>query len=559
VRMAKLGITGINLPFAASNVAADLGHTAVTAANGRSVFSPSTFLRAFLAAVKHDALYEGMIRSGAGFTSFDLMRNQPRLGIEKIRASRSVGARAVYAAAHPVSTVGDLFRAAEDLVARSEEFGRARLFKGTKEAALKQGRTAEDADVLARLQANYGLPNYYRAGNWGRALNGAFLYLNAGIQGSRSFLRAVERDPVGTAEKVALALYVPVTIATLWNLSDEERRKAYMDLENYEKDNNLVLLPPIPVKSEDGKYSVIKLKLPPGLNQLTIPIRRGIEAMYDLDPMTFQEIANAVVGSVSPIEPTKRSILSNLVPQAVKPTVQATANYDFFRDRPKVSPGLQHLTPSMQVYPYTSETARKIGERIGVSPIIVEEFVKDTLGGVGSQLLNLSDRVLAAKGVIPEEQIGGQDPLRGIAARYGEARGGATEHREFERLRKFEQEAADISINDRRNAQALFARVQKAPPDQQKQLILDRIKAGMTDPEADYFMGLLQQESEGITPLERALQRSPVKARARFMVDELLRRPQGPERRALFDDWADKGLFTDEVVEEMVSIIEGSE
>jgi len=432
VRVAKLGITGINLPFLASNVAADVGHTALTAMNGRTVFNPRVYLRGFLAAVKHDELWRQMVRSGSGFTSYDLMRNQPRKAIEKIRASRSTKTRMAYAARHPIETVGDLFRAVEDLVGRSEELGRARLYTGAKEAFLEQGRPLEDAEVLARLEANYALPNYLRAGEWGRALNGAFLYLNAGIQGSRSFLRAVRRNPVKTSARVATALYFPVTIATLWNLADEERRKVYEDIEEYEKENNLILIPPVPTKTRNNEWEVIKIKLPPGLNNLTVPVRRGIEAMHGLDPVKFREIADAAIGTVSPIEPTKRSILSNLTLQAIKPTVQAAANYDFFRDRPKVSPALQGRPPSMQVYPFTSGTARKIAEPLGVSPIKVEEFLKDTFGGVASQALNISDRALSAAGVIPKEQIGGRDPLRAIAARFSRARGGRLEKGEFE-------------------------------------------------------------------------------------------------------------------------------
>jgi hypothetical protein len=165
---------------------------------------------------------------------------------------------------------------------------------------------------------------------------------------------------------------------------------------------------------------------------LTIPLRRAIEAAYGLDPVKMGEVAQAVIGSVSPVEPNMRSVASVVVPQIGKPITQALANYDFFRGKPKVPGQMQNLPPEMQAFPYTSGTAKLIGKQFGLSPIKVEEFFKDTVGGIGGQVINVADRAMYAAGAIPREDIGGVSTSEAITARLSTARGGELDSREYE-------------------------------------------------------------------------------------------------------------------------------
>jgi hypothetical protein len=93
VRVAKLGITGINIPFVASNIAKDqvTGFINSNKAVQTSIANPLNFVRALFSAVKHDDLYQELVREGAGGTSFDIARDQIPATIDRIRASRSIG------------------------------------------------------------------------------------------------------------------------------------------------------------------------------------------------------------------------------------------------------------------------------------------------------------------------------------------------------------------------------------------------------------------------------------------------------------------------------------
>jgi hypothetical protein len=466
-RVLKIGTTGINLPFIASNIFSDAITTAVTRKYGNTLANPLAFSKAFLNAVRHGDLWDELVRGGGGYTSFEQMRNNPRLTAEKIRAGRSAEARLEYAVEHPIRTIGDLFRAAEDFVSKAEQFGRIRLYETAKQHLLKQGYSTEDAHILAINEANNSLPNYMRAGDIMRPLNAAIPYLNAGIQGSRVFLRSMAENSARTSARVAITLFFPAAMATVWNLSDPDRKKAYEDIAPYEKENNLIILGAHPTKDSQGRWDVYKIKLPPGMGRLATPVRQILEQANGLNPVRFSEIAKALFGSVAPFEPTASSLLSTVTPQALKPTLQAAANYDYFRERPKVPRRLQGLPSNMQAQPYTSGTARVLGEKLGTSPIKTEEFIKDTLGGIGSQVLHYSDRALARAGVIPTSQIGGTGTLEAVSARLSKARGDELESREYKAREDIREQLIKRAVDQAKNM-PIYKRL--GPDAQQKYL-----------------------------------------------------------------------------------------
>jgi hypothetical protein len=561
VRMFKVGTTGINLPFVASNVASDLVFTAITARHFRSVAHPNNFLQAFFAAVKHNDLYDEMIRNGSGFTSFDMARGQARKTVEGIRAGRSLEARAQYTARHPIRSVGELFRAAEDIVSRSEEFGRARLYHGEKTSRLNEGRTQQDAEILATVEANNALPNYYEFGDYMRPLNAVVPYINAGVQGTRSFLGSAERayrggpaDQARFAAKVATTLYMPTAILTMWNLSDEKRAAAYRDVREYEKENNFIWIPPNPKKDARGQWEVLKIKISPGINNLTIPVRRGIEAAHGMDPVKFLELVRATVGTVSPIDPDPRKALSTVIPQAIKPTAQAAANYDFFRGAPKVPPHLQDKPAAAQTLPYTSGTAKLIGGKIGTSPIKTEEFIKDTVGGIGNQLLHASDRVLGNAGVISKEDVrGGQSTMDAITARFSRARGGETDSREFDKISESRMSAGmDTDKMEKQAAEVLS--VLKATPEAQRDLKIDQMAQGglLTEDVLNAIERLQNREQlrTELTGPERMLKNSSSAARAIHISNQLRSMPAAKQADYL-QSLADKEILTDAVMDEL--------
>lgn len=421
-RALRLGATGLNIPFVGANIVKDqlTGFINSNKAAKTSLLNPANFLRAMWSAGKHDELYDEMVRAGAGGTSFDIGRQNVPQTIAKIRSGRSAGSKIAYTVTHP----SEIITALENLIGRSEELGRLQQFRGTKQAL--QGRTVQDATLLAAQAARENTANFARSGDWGKVLNLVIPYFNAGIQGSRATMKALQRDPVGTSAKIATGLFLPVAGATMWNLSDSARKAVYEDIDDYEKENNIILVLD-PTKGMDkGRYGgVIKIPIQQGFGGLSTGVRKGIEQAYGLAPAKVGEIAAGLVQFGTSLNVgSPRELVSSLTPQALKVPIEAATNTNLFTGKNIVSPYMKDKPPEEQVYDSTSGTARKIGGLLNVSPLHVQNAVSTSLGGVGRQLLNASDTVLNKMGAIPNSQVGGQSVGEATASRFVSASGG---------------------------------------------------------------------------------------------------------------------------------------
>lgn len=424
VRIARVGITGLNIPFIGANAAKDQITAAINSdkALQTSILNPSNFLKSLWAAVGHGEEYDNWIRAGGGGTSFDISRNAPELTVNKIRSERNLGSKIAYTVTHP----GELTRAIEDVIGRGEELTRIQQYTGTRDALIKEGMSPAEADIAAGRQSRKATVDFARSGDWGRAMNSVWLYLNAGIQGGRTLASNLRDRPAQTVAKIGVAALTPLAITTMWNLSDPQRKAAYDDIQDYEKDNNLIIVPNNPVKDpKTGKWNVIKVPLSQEVANLTVPVRHGLESLAGAPGTSFGEIAASLTGTFTGLNTQSgTALISQAIPQAVKVPMQAAFNKNFFTGNDVVPGYMQNLPKEMQVRDNTSGTARIIGKAINQSPLTVEQGVKDIAGGVGMQALNASDTLLNKAGVIPPEQIGGQSIPEGIAARFNQASGG---------------------------------------------------------------------------------------------------------------------------------------
>jgi hypothetical protein len=453
VRIAKVGITGINLPFVGANIVKDQVSAFINSSNAlrTSVANPINFIKSLFSAVKHDELYQEMVRAGGGGTSFDIARNQLPQTVSRIRAGRSVASKIKYTVTHP----RELLRAAENVIGRSEEFTRLQQYRGTKGALLKQGLDEKNATIGAARAARENTVNFARHGEWGKVLNSAFLYLNAGIQGSRTFLRTIQKNPGGAAVKIASAILLPAATITAWNLNDPERKKAYEDIADYEKEGNFIIVPNNPTKDANGKWNVIKIPLSQEINNLANIPRKAIEAAFHVNPLKAKDIASALVGTVSPINPTKGSVVSTLTPQAIRPTLEGVTNKNFFTGYPQVPGSLENLPVRQQVKPNTSGTAQKIANLMGLSPIKVEEFLKGTFGSITPQVLHASDKVFTPN------QVGGVSTQEAVAARFSKAQGGAVEDKQAKEYYDIQNAHTAKNVAENKNIQPTYDKVQK--------------------------------------------------------------------------------------------------
>jgi len=549
-RIARVGITGVNPAFLAANLVKDQLFAFVTGKGLRSspLAHPGVFLKALANATKHGKLYDEMIRAGGAGTRYDIARKQAPLTIKKIRSERGPVEKAKFLATNP----GQLFRALEDTLSRGEELTRLQQFQGEKAAQLRLGRTAEDAAVLAGKAARENTVDFLRFGEYGRVLNAAVLYLNAQIQGARRLIQALKARPFETSVKLGTLSFATAS-AVAWALSDPKRKEAYEDISPFEKENNIILVPPNPVKDEDGKWNVTKIPLPPGVSSPGNFVRKGVESMYDTNEVKFRDFADALVGTVTPVDLGARPVLSSLTPQAVKPPLELLTNQSFFTGSSIVPPRLEKASPELQFTETTGGTARLIGKKFGVSPLKLEFGARAVAGQVGSNLINASDRALAKSGIIPEDQIGGESVSEGVNRRFRKAFGGEIERGIIEKIQEIETARVDQKVILHNRAEVLYSELKELPGKEANRRLNE--VAQEVPQIVEEIIDIRKDEVKGLTISDRFTKSLGVENgdRARFIIGQTKEMKTGKEKNAYINGLVQKGVVSANVLAQIAA------
>jgi hypothetical protein len=434
-RVLRAGATGLSAPFTAANYVKDQVGSAVFSKNAVAThLDPRNAMSGLWNATKdtlgesNDPLWKKFIESSGDTTGYDFLRNAKSAK----QASREVrlGTKGKYA-----NMAGSPIRTLEELNAITEKATRFQNFKGIYQDTLN--KTGNEADALrtATLAAWQNSVDFSRMGNTAQAINLLIPYFNAGIQGTRLLGRRFGEAPVATSLKTLGLVALPMTGLTLYNMADEKRKAVYDNISDYEKENNLIIVLPNAEQKEDGSYDgVIKVPLQPGLVNLAQPFRMQAENFASKSNRNeVAQMAQQFFGAFAgPIETSSiRGAAGSAIPQVVKPFVQQGMNQDLFTGKEIVPDYVNEATKANgdpvaekdKAYDFTSGTARAIGGKLGISPLRVEKFIKDTTAKTGLYALNTADNALAKLGKIPQEQIGGISVKDDIVRRFARAQG----------------------------------------------------------------------------------------------------------------------------------------
>lgn len=107
-------------------------------------------------------------------------------------------------------------------------------------------------------------------------------YLSSAINGTASFWRQFNVDPVGMICRITAGFMVPVMGITAWNLSDEQRRNVYKNLPEWYRDSHIFLI--------DLDGNVISFPVPEEIQHYYGVARRLIEYTQDVTPYGIPSI-----------------------------------------------------------------------------------------------------------------------------------------------------------------------------------------------------------------------------------------------------------------------------
>lgn len=259
------------------------------------------------------------------------------------------------------AALGKLWDAWQEFGDKMENVNRTALYAQMK----AEGKSDLEAAFAARDMLDFSLQGSWTAV---RFLTQIVPFMNARLQGLYKLGRAGHENPARlgyVAGAVALA-----SIALMLAYQDDEEWKKR---EDWDRDNFWWF------KVGDVAFRIPK---PFEIGAIGTLAERSVELMLS-DEMTgkrFGQRLRAMVGETLALNPT---------PQLFKPMIDLYANVDSFSGRQIETRGMENLSKSERMTPYTSLVARILGKAGGatnLSPVQVDHLIRSYFGWLGSHV-----------------------------------------------------------------------------------------------------------------------------------------------------------------------------
>lgn len=243
-------------------------------------------------------------------------------------------------------------------------FGKERKPLSAREAAL------ESRDITL---------DFSRRGTHTKKFNQAVAFFNATIQGADKMARAFKEDPRGMTVKTML--YITLPSVMLWFMNKDDER--YQEIPQWEKDTFWII---------PGKENMYRIPKP---FEAGILFGTAFERM--LQYMDDEKNGRKSVGFKGFGERVYDSFMPSFMPTAVIPIYEAMSNHSLFRQRSIIPQSQENLPARLQYGANTSEVAKFVGDKINVSPYIVDNTIRGYGGGLAGLGLSGIDAVSGAK------------------------------------------------------------------------------------------------------------------------------------------------------------------
>ena len=563
----KAGTTGVYPVFALMNLIKDTGHALTLSKNSRGGALSTPF--GLKEAYSGGEFSKMLAREGAMDSSFDPFRNQFLKNVKEIRSDKDLANKLKFRI-NPLN----IFKNIEDVINVGERTTRIAQAKAAYDSALKSGMSVQDAQIKAALAYRKTTTDFFRKGEWGNVMNSISPYLNAGIQGSRTLVRRLHESPIKTTSKIMALIALPTALSTIYNLNDPKRREAYMDMNEKEKDDNIVVISPWASFNKDSNSweGIVKIPKPQGISSLLRPMTKYIEHLYDVDPQSFgsmaKELLNAGAGAVLPFEPSAKGIASFAIPPPIKGIAENVYNKDFYFNKPIVPDYIDRqpsrdLPPERQTLPRTSFVANKLGNALKVSPLKIDHQIRSTFGSMGYSTTRALDSLLNLTGVAPDKEVQRLEgkPLLNLltlgtapefSRRLSKVRGGEIDRKIADEAHIANQDSFVKKQDIHRSAVAFLEDMKNLSSEEKRQ----RIDELVSQPEVmKKVMKLMEEEASGFTYADKAIDNLSTKdgTRARFISQKLKSFKNSDDRNRFLDNLIEKKLITKEVMQQMMA------
>ncbi len=360
--------TGRNIDFMIPNIVKDQFDAAVNAKYGYIPFVD--YIRGLGHLINYDfrggdKLVEDWLRAG-GDQVYRRVASKASVGEGISEATGSGGMRGVK---DSVVKVLDFLGRYSETPTRLGVAGKA--YKAT-------GNIAE-----AVLESREATVDFARMGTKMRVANAFIPFLNPSVQGFDKMLRTLKSNPRKFA--FALAAYggLPATLASLYNNAFHGRE--YAEVPDWEKENNFIIMTG---ETINGKPWYLKIPKGNTIPYVANPADYFITYLYKNDQQSFQSLLTSmltgalpVIGDGSNASDVGSRTLGNIIPQPIKPLVEAKSNFDLFKNKPIESISMQFKEPKNRSKAGTPWLYKSIGKALDMSPLKVEKILEGYLAG----------------------------------------------------------------------------------------------------------------------------------------------------------------------------------
>lgn len=326
--------------------------------------------------LKKGDLYWEYMKSGAAHAAM-VSLDRDYLG-GQLRDIMSRESKATKLIKNPIEVLRAMSEATE-MATRLAEFDNARKgYTGVGNRLFGKDRKPLTAREAALESRDITL-DFSRRGSHTKKANQVIAFFNATIQGADKMARAFKEDPRGMTVKTMLYITLPSVL--LWYMNKDDER--YQELPQWEKDTFWI------IPGKENMYRVPK------------PFEAGVlfgtsfermlqyfdDAKNNRKGVGFKGFGDRVIDSLAP----------SFMPTAMIPVVEAMTNYSLFRQRNIIPQSQENLPAHLQYGANTSEVAKFVGDKINVSPYIVDNTIRGYGGGLAGLGLSGIDAATGAK------------------------------------------------------------------------------------------------------------------------------------------------------------------
>lgn len=294
--------------------------------------------------------------------------------------------------------------------------------------------------------------NFKRKGKLIGAMSKYVAYQSSSYAGVDGMKRALINNPSGVSRNFA-AFLIMYLILLGDTLADEESRKDYYRLSDYDRGNSLVI--------SLGDNTVVTIPLDQEVAALLFPYRRFMETLNGTDPVSFFEFIWGTLTEPMPMDLSGFSeggyfnlqrglekLASQNMPNIASGVLEASTGYDLYygNDRKVTDEMLKDYgiyDPSAGDYTTTgknSMTLREIANATGIPQWQLQVMLENYGGNVGQYILNILDKF---KGATEEEQ-GGKDFANAIFKSFVATDQDAAANEFYDGIKQLQQEKKKV-------------------------------------------------------------------------------------------------------------------